>query len=279
MMKKLTYQLDWNTFVFFLCIMCVGFLFISGCSQQADQVDGEKKISVGAGAGLKSVLDPLSKIFTRKTGIQVEHSYLCSGTLLSNMQLTKTGDVMVPGSQYYLDIAIEKGLIDPNAVSIAGFMIPVIAVQKGNPLNIKTIEDLTKPGLRVGIGEPDALAVGRLTERMLKDLGLYEDVMKNVVLTGGSATKLIIPLAIGNLDAEINWRAVTRQFQEKVDTILIDPNKLKYSIAPIGITTFTKEKELAKEYLDFVVSDEGRALFSQHGYDIYFDTSKVGIVQ
>ncbi len=278
-MKKLTCKRDRNTIISLLGIMFIGLLFIAGCGQKADQAGEEKKILVGAGAGLKAVLDPLAEVFTKKTGIQVEYSYLCSGTLLANMQLTKTGDIMVPGSQYYLDIAIEKGLIDPNAVSIAGFMIPVIAVQKGNPLNIQTIEDLTKPGLRVGVGEPDALAVGRLTEKMLKDLGIYEDVMKNVVLTGGSATKLIVPLALGNLDVEINWRAVTQQFHEKVDTILIDPEKLKYSIAPIGMTTFTKKKELAQKYLDFIVSDKGRALFAQHGYDAYFDTSKIGIVR
>jgi len=278
-MRRSTCKQDRNTGKSLMGIIFIGLLFIGGCGQQANRADEEKRILVGAGAGLKIVLDPLAEIFTQKTGIQVEYSYLCSGTLLSNMRLTKTGDIMVPGDQYYLDIAVEKGLIDPNAVSIAGFMIPIIAVQKGNPLNIQTIEDLTRPGLRVGVGEPEALAVGRLTEEMLKDIGIYEDVMKNVVLTGGSATKLIMPLAMGNLDVQINWRPVAHAFHEKVDTILIDPEKLKYSVAPIGMTTFTEKEELARKYLDFVASDEGRALFAQYGYGAYFDTNKVGTTQ
>jgi molybdate transport system substrate-binding protein len=91
------------------------------------------------------------------------------------------------------------------------------------------------------------------------------------VLTGGSASKLIIPLAMGNLDAEINWKAVSVLFKDKVDTIYIEPAKLMYSVAPIGMTRYTKKKDMAQEYLNFVSSKEGLAIFSKHGFDLYFD--------
>ncbi|MGD2150125.1 MAG: molybdate ABC transporter substrate-binding protein [Desulfobacterales bacterium] len=252
-------------------------LFIMGCTGESKKAEQEqtKTIMVGAGAGLKPALDPIAKVFTEKTGIKVDYSYLCSAMVLTNMQLTRTGDVMVPGSQHYMDLAIEKGVIDPDSVAIAGYMIPVIAVQKGNPHNITSIEDLAKPGLKVGVGEKEALAVGRLTEKMLKELGLYEDVMKNVVLTGGSASKLILPLAMKNLDAEINWMATAQAFAEKVDIIKIDPNKLKYSVAPMGMTVYSKNKEASKKYLDFVGSEEGHAIFAKFGFAAYFDPEKI----
>ena len=252
-------------------------LFIMGCTGESKKAEQEqaKTIMVGAGAGLKPALDPVAKLFTEKTGIKVDYSYLCSAMVLTNMQLTRTGDVMVPGSQHYMDLAIEKGIIDPDSVAVAGYMIPVIAVQKGNPHNITCIEDLAKPGLKVGIGEKEALAVGRLTDKMLKELGIYEDVMKNVVLTGGSASKLMLPLAMKNLDAEINWMATAQAFAEKVDIIKIDPKKLKYSIAPIGMTVYSKNKEASKKYLDFVGSEEGNAIFAKFGFAAYFDPEKI----
>jgi molybdate transport system substrate-binding protein len=252
-------------------------MFIMGCTGESKKAEQEqtKTIMVGAGAGLKPALDPIAKVFTEKTGIKVDYSYLCSAMVLTNMQLTRTGDVMVPGSQHYMDLAIEKGVIDPDSVAIAGYMIPVIAVQKGNPHNITSIEDLAKPGLKVGVGEKEALAVGRLTEKMLKELGIYEDVMKNVVLTGGSASKLILPLAMKNLDAEINWMATAQAFAEKVDIIKIDPNKLKYSVAPMGMTVYSKNKEASKKYLDFVGSKEGHEIFAKFGFAAYFDPEKI----
>ena len=252
-------------------------LFIMGCTGESKKAEQEqaKTIMVGAGAGLKPALDPVAKLFTEKTGIKVDYSYLCSAMVLTNMQLTRTGDVMVPGSQHYMDLAIEKGIIDPDSVAVAGYMIPVIAVQKGNPHNITCIEDLAKPGLKVGIGEKEALAVGRLTDKMLKELGIYEDVMKNVVLTGGSASKLMLPLAMKNLDAEINWMATAQAFAEKVDIIKIDPKKLKYSVAPMGMTVYSKNKEASKKYLEFVGSEEGNAIFAKFGFAAYFDPSKI----
>ncbi|MGD8837855.1 MAG: substrate-binding domain-containing protein, partial [Desulfobacteraceae bacterium] len=254
---------DRKIFLFVFGITVALHLLIAGCTSESKQAGQSQKkqesIMVGAGAGLKPALDPVAEAFTAKTGIKVEYSYLCSAMVLTNMRLTRTGDVMVPGSQHYMDLAIEKGVIDPDSVAVAGYMIPVIGVQKGNPHNITCIEDLAKPGLKVGVGEAEALAVGRLTEKMLKGLGLYEDVMKNVVLTGGSASKLVLPLAMGNLDAEINWMATCLAFADKVDIIKIDPKKLKYSVAPMGMTVYSKTKEAAKKYLAFVGSKEGRA--------------------
>jgi molybdate transport system substrate-binding protein len=235
----------------------------------------EKGIMVGAGAGLKPVLDPIGEAFTQKTGMKVTYSYLCSAMVLANMRLTRTGDVLVPGSQYYMDLAIEKGVIDPETVAVAGYQIPVIAVQKGNPKNITCLEDLTRPGITVGLGEEDALAVGRLSVRMFRKLGIYEDIMKNVVFEGGSATKLIMPVAMGNLDAVINWMPVAIMWKEKVDFVKIDPNKLMYSLAPIGMTSYSRKKEWAQQFLDFVASEEGRAIFEKYGYEPYFDPEEM----
>jgi molybdate transport system substrate-binding protein len=258
-------------------IIVVLHLFIMGCTGESKKAEQEqaKSIMVGAGAGLKPALEPIAKLFTEKTGIKVENSYLCSAMVLTNMQLTRTGDVMVPGSQHYMDLAIEKGVIDPDSVTVAGYMIPVIAVQKGNPHNITCIEDLAKPGLKVGVGELEVLAVGRLTDKMLKELGIYEDVMKNVVVKGGSAIKLMLPLAMKNLDAEINFMQTALAFADKVDIIKIDPKKLKYSIAPIGMTTYTKNKEAAQKYLEFVASKEGQAIFKKFGFTAYFDPENI----
>jgi molybdate transport system substrate-binding protein len=276
-MKKSKLMTGGNILVVAIGIIVALQLLNVGCTGESKKAEQEqaKSIMVGAGAGLKPALDPVAEAYTAKTGNKVEYSYLCSAMVLTNMQLTRTGDVMVPGSQHYMDIAIEKGVIDPNSVAIAGYMIPVIAVQKGNPHNITCLEDLTKPGLKVGVGEKEALAVGRLTEKMLKDLGLYEPVMKNVVLTAGSASKLVLPLAMKNLDAEINWMATCLAFIDKVDIIKIDPEKLKYSVAPIGMTTYSKNKDAARKYLDFVGSKEGRAIFDKYGFAAYFDTEKI----
>ena len=256
-------------------VMMIVAFQVLGLACGNETLDDERSIMVGSGAGLKPVLDPIGEVFTEKTGIRVDYSYLCSAMVLTNMRLTRSGDVMVPGSQYYLDLAIEKEVIDPATVAVAGYMIPVIAVQKGNPKKITCLEDLAGPGITVGVGEKDALAVGRLTVKMLGELGIYDDVMQNVEFEGGSATKLIMPVAMGNLDAVINWMPVAMIWKEKVDFVKIDPEKLMYSVAPIGMTTYSKKKDLARQYLEFVTSAEGQAIFQRYGFAPYFDPEEI----
>ncbi|MBT8374876.1 MAG: molybdate ABC transporter substrate-binding protein [Deltaproteobacteria bacterium] len=277
-MKNRRYTFNGEMLMSAIGIVVALILLSTGCSNKPEQTavqEEAKNIMVGAGAGLNPALDPIGENFTEQTGIKVDYSYLCSAMVLTNMQLTRTGDAMVPGSQHYMDLAIEKGVIDKDTVTVAGYMIPVICVQKGNPHNISSLEDLTKPGLKVGVGEEEALAVGRLTEKMLKELGLYEDIHKNVVLTAGSASKLVLPLAMKNMDAQINWMATCQAFADKVDMIKIDPNKLKYSVAPIGMTTYSKAKDATKKYLAFVGSKEGREMFEAFGFAAYFDPEKI----
>jgi len=69
--------------------------------------------------------------------------------------------------------------------------------------------------------------------------------------------------------------ATANSFADKVDMIKIDPKKLKYSVAPIGMTTYTKNKEAAQKYLDFVASKEGQAIFEKFGFAAYFDPEEI----
>jgi molybdate transport system substrate-binding protein len=84
-----------------------------------------------------------------------------------------------------------------------------------------------------------------------------------------------MPVAMGNLDAVINWMPVAMAWEATVDYVRIDPKKLMYSIAPIGMTTYTEKKELAQQYLDFVASEEGQAIFERCGYAPYFDPEEI----
>jgi molybdate transport system substrate-binding protein len=256
-----------------------GYLVYSTIAPKNELSAGNQKLFVGAGAGLKTVLDPLALEFKEKTGIDVDHSYLCSAMVLTNTQLTRSGDIVFFGSEHYMDLALEKGVVDENSMTSVGYMIPIIGVQKGNPKKINTIEDLARPGLKVGLGEPDAVAVGRLTLNMLENLELFDAIDKNVVLRAGSASKLVIPLAMKNLDAIINWLPITKLYEDKVDIIYIDPNKLMYSKAAVALTKYSKQKGNAKKYLDFITSEYALGKFKEFGYDAYFDASKIGQVR
>jgi enoyl-[acyl-carrier protein] reductase I len=79
----------------------------------------------------------------------------------------------------------------------------VILVKKGNPLQIQTLADLTKPGLRIGIGHEKQCAMGWLTQRTFKEGGIQSDIMKNVVVQTPTGDRLVNQMRSESLDAAV----------------------------------------------------------------------------
>ncbi|OEU57461.1 MAG: molybdate ABC transporter substrate-binding protein [Desulfuromonadales bacterium C00003096] len=224
-----------------------------------------------SGAGLKCVLDPLAEEFTKETGIEVEYSYLCSAMLLTNLELTHQGDVFVAGAKYYFNLARDKGLVDEEHMVIAGYQVPCIMVQEGNPKNIQSLDDLLKPGMRLGVGDFEAMAVGRLAKEMLKRAGILDQFMKNVVVVGGSAPKLCLPVCMNSIDAAINLTATAKTFDHCSDIVLIDKERVMYSTFPVALTIYARKIEEAMKYYNFMQCPKARKILEKYGYGIYFD--------
>jgi molybdate transport system substrate-binding protein len=62
-----------------------------------------------------------------------------------------------------------------------------------------------------------------------------------------------------------------------MDSITIPTSINEVLIIPVGVTTFTEKQENAQKFIDFVSSDEGKAVFAKHGFPIYPDAAYAGV--
>jgi molybdate transport system substrate-binding protein len=76
----------------------------------------------------------------------------------------------------------------------------VLVIPRSNPAGIHTVEDLTKPGVKVVIGDPGVPA-GSYTRTVLKNLGLSNAVLKNVVSQETDVRNVLTKVAVGEADA------------------------------------------------------------------------------
>ena len=67
----------------------------------------------------------------------------------------------------------------------------VILVAKGNPQNIASLKDLTREGLRVGIGHEKQCAMGWITQNTFREGGIQEEVMANVTVQTPTGDMLV----------------------------------------------------------------------------------------
>jgi len=223
-----------------------------------------KSLLVPCGAGLKEAMDAIGEAYRQKTGVRVDFSYAGAGTLLAQLAFSKVGDLYMPGELFYLQQAEQQGLIlDKRTVC---YFVPVLAVQKGNPKGLRSLQDLARPGLEVGLGDPQALAVGLTTQRILERAGLREAVEKNVVFRAGCIPELANALKLKTIDAAILWDATAFQNREDVDVIEIPKEWNEVAIVPIGVLRCARDVEAARQFMEFLTSPEAQAIFRAHGF-------------
>ncbi|HJK50836.1 MAG TPA: molybdate ABC transporter substrate-binding protein, partial [Methanocorpusculum sp.] len=205
-------------------------------------------------------------VFGEQNGVTVELTYGGSGVLISQMETSHLGDAFIPGGQPDYQIAVNKGLVS-NDSQLVAYHVPIIAVQKGNPLGIQTVADLAKPGVRLALGDVNATAIGKAGVEIFKTYGVSEEIEDNVILRGATINEVVTAMATGNADAAL--LTLDNAKGDQFDLIEIPVTNNSILIAPIGITTFTTQPELAQKFADFVASDEGKAIFEKYGFPAY----------
>lgn len=234
----------------------------------ADEQSSEKSLLVYCGAGMRLPMDEVGELFEEKYDTSVQYNYAGFNTLLAQMELTGEGDVYMPGATYYFELASEKGFIDK--FSKVAYHVPVIITPVGNPANISTLGDLTNNDVDVVLGDPKATAIGVLCQEMLTKKGIYEQVEENVVAKGATVNELITYISLGQADASIVWKDLVMD-NEKFDVIEISREDNIIKIIPIATLKSSENPELANEFVEFVVSDEGRSVFEEYGFTLYPD--------
>lgn len=249
-----------------LLVLILTFLLItipfSGCANKE-----EKAITAFCGAASKPAMDEAAQAFEKKTGIKVYCTYGGSGTVLSQMKLSKTGDLYIPGSPDYMVKAERDSVIKPESVKIVSYLIPVIAVQHGNPKNIQSLADLAKPGIKVGIGNPEAVCVGLYAAEILQYNHLLTEIGKNIVTHAESCEKTATLVSLKSVDAVIGWHVFHDWDPDKIDVVYLKPEELpRIAYIPAAISTYAKDRESAQEFIDFLVSRQGQDIFRKWGY-------------
>lgn len=240
---------------------CLLIAICLGC--QAEQ----PKMLLYCGAGIRPAAAELAAEFERRHGMLVECDYAGSEVLLGRIKLSHRGDLYMPGDIHYVDQADAEKLIASRKT--ACYFIPVILVQKGNPKNIQTLADLVQPGVELGLGNPETCAIGRKAKKLFAKNGIaMEDLKENVKFESATVNELGNHIKLGKLDAVIVWDAVAAYFADDATVVPIPVEKNVISTVVVGRLTCSEHPELAEKFLEFAVSDDGRAIFEKHHYTV-----------
>lgn len=212
------------------------------------------------GAGMKDPFTELAQTFQDQTGCTVEVTYANAAQIQTQINTAQEGDFFIAGSEQEVQPVAE--LVESSTPLVRH--IPVIAVQKGNPLGITGPADLAKEGVRVVIGDPEATPIGKIAVQVFKDFGISDTV--NILSTTATAPAMTTALAADECDAVLVWKENVNADQGEI----VDCAEMEAYIKtiPAARLTCSADAGAADAFSDFLNSQTAWDIWTGYGYEL-----------
>jgi molybdate transport system substrate-binding protein len=230
----------------------------------------EDNLQIFCGAAFKKPVEEIIDMFKKRTDTKVNAVYAGIGTLFSQMLLTKQGDLFIAPSPDIMEKATQKGLIVTDSVRGMAYVVPCINVQKGNPKHITGVKDLLKPGVRVAIANPELVYIGALSVEIVETVLTKNEktlFRSNIVTYAEDFNKLATFLVLKQVDAIIGFHYLEGWYPDKIESVKLKPDEVhRIGASRVGLISFSKNKETAKMFIDFLLSAESVGIFRKYHY-------------
>lgn len=218
-------------------------------------------LTVYCAAGLKKPIEALAKQFETDTGTAISLQYGGTGTLLSQIQVAKQGDLFIAADDGSLADAQKLNVV-LEALPFA-LQHPVIAVKKSNPKGITSLATLQ--AARFALANPDAASISKVTRALLgparwDPLATAATVMKPTV------TEIAADVVLGAVDAALVWDSTVPQF-DALETVEVPELKDHREKATAAVLTASTQSPLALQFARYLASpDKGAPVLQAHHF-------------
>jgi molybdate transport system substrate-binding protein len=193
-----------------------------------------------------------------------------SQNLRTQIEQGAPADVFASANTKEMDTLVAANFIEASAPKIFLTNQLVVILPRDNPAGILSLEDLSKPGLKLVLAAAEVPA-GRYARQILENLNSqfgadYKDkVLANVVSNEDNIRQAVTKVQLGEADASIVYvsDAVAVPELHKLE-IPYDMNVLaEYPIAPLAESV---NVDLANEFISYVLSPDGQAALKKWGF-------------
>ena len=206
--------------------------------------------------------------FGKANGVTVEVTAGPTDTWVAKAR--DDGDVIFSGSEYMMTDFVKamEGRIDEASIVPLYLRPSAILVRPGNPKAIRDLPDLARPGLKVLVVQ-GAGQTGMWEDMAGKqgDIGLVRALRRNIVLhapNSGAAKQAWIDRK--EIDAWVIYNIWQVANPTLADLVPVSKDFVVYRSCGAALTARGKERPLAKEFIAFLQSKEGAAIFRKWGW-------------
>lgn len=218
-------------------------------------------LTVFAAASLKGTFTDISKQFsTDHPGVTVDFNFAGSSDLVTQLTQGAPADVFASADTRNMDKAAAAGLLAGDPVNFASNTL-TIAVAPGNPKQITSFKDLTKPDVTVVVCAPQ-VPCGSATKKVEDATG----VTLAPVSEESSVTDVLNKVTTGQSDAGLVYVTDAIRAGDKVASVPFPESSGAVNTYPIAVLKQAADQTLAKSFVDYVTSEAGQKVLSQAGF-------------
>jgi molybdate transport system substrate-binding protein len=233
----------------------------AGASEAAKQ-----ELTVSAAVSLKDVLDEIAQLYrVQKPSVVLRFNLGGSGTLQRQIEQGAPVDVFISASPTEMDSLESKSLLVPGTRKDLA-RNRIVLIVPNDKTGIAGFQDLAKPEVKlIALGEPQTVPAGKYAQEVLTHLGLYDRLKPKYVL-GRDVRQVLTYVATGNTDAGIVY-ATDAQTSKKVKVVATAPEDSHSPVIyPVAIIKGAKNSGGARDFENFLLGSQARAVFQKYGF-------------
>jgi molybdate transport system substrate-binding protein len=239
-------------------------LAVAVSSVASHAAHADSPLTVAAAASLR---DPVESGFERFRDGAAE-LVLTSGASAVLAQQARRGapiDVLISASPREIDALVRDGFaIEGSRRAIASDRLIVVVPASDSPP--ATLDDVITGTGRIAVGNPRTAPLGRYTRDALASLGAW-DALKPRLVYGQDARHVLGYVAEGEVSAGIVYEAQAALVGDRVRPGPRLDASLHPPVTYEGVVLRdASDPALARAFLDWLASPEGRELFASRGY-------------
>lgn len=225
-----------------------------------------KEITVSAAASLNNAFKEVAQQYEAKhSDVKILLNFGASGALLQQIDKGAPVDVFASADQETMDQAVEKKLIQSNTRQNFIDNSLVLITPMTSKIVLSSLKDLNNEAIkRIAIGNPTFVPAGRYTQSVLSQAELWKSLQEKVIYTQ-NVRQALDYVARGEVAVGFVYGSDVSIMSDKVKVMLTVPTSPVISY-PIAVTVGTKEPELAKDFIAYVLSDDGQAVLVKYGF-------------
>jgi molybdate transport system substrate-binding protein len=243
-------------------------------ASSAGLAEEPKELIVFTAASLTGAFGEIGQMYKNETNISVVFNFDGSQALRTQIENGAYADVFASANKKQMNAVKNGGLMNNSSVVIFTKNKLSLIVPRDNPAKIGNLSDLAKPGLKIVMGTKD-VPVGDYALQIISKLGndsaygpdYKTKVLANVISQETNVNYVVTKVALGEADVGFAYVSdITENLASKVDKIDIPAEYNIIAEYPMGILLESMYPAESWEFMNLVMSDEGKAVLEKYGF-------------